>query len=210
MKNSIKFTAFAISFVMLSSCKKPEACISSADTVEVSTPIEMSSCSINAKDYEWNMGDGTKLSGSNISHTYNNTGVYQVELIAGKGNKESKAYKTINVVGPNAKFVDTWTVNEDCDGGLDFYTLTIEAQGDNQILIHNFLNANVTVSGTVTGNNITLNPQNGLVDGSGDMFDLLSGSGTLNGNTVSISYSVSDVNYGNWFGLMSCTATYTR
>ena len=211
MKTSIKFTAISFCLISLQSCKKPDACINApSDWVEVGTSIEMSSCSINADEYEWNMGDGSELTTESINHTYQNTGVYTIELTAIKGRKESKTSKAINVVGPNYKFQGTWSVNENCDGNLDYYDVTIDASGTNQIIIHNFLNAGLTVSGTVNGTSVTLNPQNGLMDQSGDYLDLVSGFGTLNGNTLSISWTVSDVNYGNWFGVMSCSATYAN
>jgi len=75
----------------------------------------------NATDYEWNFGDGTPpvFSGANtIEHAFNNSGVYDVQLIASVGGPASGCTDTTTVQvtvlpGPDALIVPDNT--EDCD-----------------------------------------------------------------------------------------------
>lgn len=209
MKNLVKLSVAAILILMVQSCKKPTACITSSNWVEVNQPIQLNSCSIDSKDFEWNFGDGSKAFGSSTSHVYTQIGDYSVELKAKKGNKTDQELKSINVVGPNYKFNGTYNVVENCGGGDFNYQNSIESIGDYQIKINNFLGLGWTVYGTVNGNNFQLTPQNAL-QYLGQYYDFNGGSGYINGNTITMNYAIDDINYANIDGWIDCGATLTK
>jgi len=87
-----------------------------------------------------------------------------------------------------AKFAGTYSVTETCTSGNDAYTITIAASGSSEytILITNMYDAGSTfiVNATVDQNEITI--ANQTVVGVA-----VSGSGSINGNTLTVSYTVS-------------------
>jgi hypothetical protein len=84
--------------------------------------------------------------------------------------------------------------------GTDTYDITITKSTTKAttILISNFGNQNVTAEATVSENTISIISQTITVGGS---IYGLSGSGSINGNILNISYTVN----GSWSGVCVCT-----
>lgn len=210
MKNSFKLSLIAFAaIILLTGCKKPQACIDFApEKVEVNQPFTMNSCSIDSKDYEWNMGDGTTISGSTATHTYTNYGIYSVQLTAIRGGKENTATKAIQVVSTADKYLGSYVVNENCEGSLDSYVVNITEFDENSVWIHNFLNQGWDVLADVDGTSINI-PWHGLMEASGSFYDILYGSGTYSNGNLQLSWTVSDQAYDNVEGVFSCSGTFT-
>lgn len=209
MKNVVKLSVAAILILMVQSCKKPSACITANDWVEVNQPLQLNSCSIDAKEYQWDFGDGATASGKSTSHVYNQIGSYSVQLSASNGTRSNEKSKSVMVVGPNYKFNGTYNVVENCGFGNSYYNVTIESIGNDQIKITNFLNFGWTIYGQVSGDNAILQEQIGLSQG-GYYYDFDGGTATINGNTITMTYSVDDLNYANLEGWIDCGATLTK
>jgi len=95
------FTFFIISLVVSSCTTKPDACFSaSSDNIRVGASVKFTSCSINAKNYEWDFGDGTVSSKGDpsIEHTYVKAGTYIVKLKVKNGSKSDDANRNIHVL----------------------------------------------------------------------------------------------------------------
>lgn len=89
------------------------------------------------------------------------------------------------------KFLATYAVVENCPStGTDNYDIIITASstGDNGVIISGFYGvAGLTVTGTVSGNTLTIPQQTVNVQGTGVT---ISGSGTLTGNTLTATYTL--------------------
>lgn len=103
-----------------------------------------------------------------------------------------------------AQFTGNWVLSENCDlSGTDTYSLTIatSALADYTLNIGNFWNAFTnTVTATVSGTNLTIANQDPDNDGY-----TVSGSGTVSGNTMTLSFTISDGTDTN-----TCTATLAK
>jgi hypothetical protein len=90
-----------------------------------------------------------------------------------------------------AKFVDNWTVTEDCSASTPAsYPVTIinSTAGITEVKISNFWNLFVAATtATIEGNNITISRQE--PDGDGYF---IQGNGTINGNTITMTYTVTN------------------
>jgi hypothetical protein len=210
MKKLKLLIAAIIVFTMLFSCKKLDACIAAPQTVEIGQTATLTSCSINADQYEWIMGDGMKYYDKDVTHTYQNTGDYYVELKATKGNKQSAETQLVKVVDQNYKFSGTYTVQSNCEGGTSSYVVTIETLGTSQIRINNFMNMGWQITGNVSGSDVSLLVKNGLQDPAGDLYDFDGGYGTINGNVLTLDWTIDDINYNNFVGVYNCGATLTK
>lgn len=98
------------------------------------------------------------------------------------------------------KFTGSYSVVDLCASGYSV-TITESASTDKGIVINNFLGADISVIATVNGDNITIANQSFTV---GNASFSISGSGAINGNILSISYTVT----GDLTG--TCTATCTK
>lgn len=93
------------------------------------------------------------------------------------------------------KFVGTYDVNESCASGNYSYSITISESSVNNsdVILNNVGDFGQNFTGVVSGSNVTINgTQSGLT---------MSGTGTINGNSLTIIYSVSGAFDDN------CTAT---
>ena len=99
------------------------------------------------------------------------------------------------------KFIGLYTGNEVCTAGTDHYTITIAGGTSTamSITIDNVYNQGFIVTGTVSGNNVTIPSQ---VTGGGSI--TVSGNGILSadGRTLNFTYSISGPGGSN-----SCTFT---
>lgn len=91
----------------------------------------------------------------------------------------------------HTKFVGTYTVNESCSSGNYNYSMTIAEASSNQVTITltnlgNF--QNTVLSGTVSGDALTIASQTVTIDGTAVGF---SGQGTISGGTLTIIYVAS-------------------
>lgn len=207
MKNLFIYLAATLITVSVTSCKKPESCINAPAIVEVGQSATFTSCSINADQYKWSMGDGTFITSQTATYTYSNPGIYQVSLTASKGSKDNTTSIPVQVVSSGYKFIGNYTANDDCIGS---HAITIQELGNTQIRILNFADQGWTVTANVSGNNFQIVPQYGLWDTWGEQYDLLSGSGTINGNMITFDFTLSDIPYLNAAGMFQCSGTYQK
>ena len=205
-----------ILFVFIQSCKKePLPCFTTTTTeIEVGESIDFTNCSLDWETYLWDFGDGVQ-STVNISpsHTYSSSGTYTVTLSVFSKNKKlsGNTSKNIQVNKTNKKFVGTYSVNENCNGAIDNYNMTVSAGiPDDEIVINNFANLFNGVRATIINNSMSLKEQNGLKDKFGDYWDLSSGSGTLANNQLPFSFSIDDIFYNNIVGWVDCNATANK
>ena len=84
------------------------------------------------------------------------------------------------------KFVGTYAYNESCTSGTDTYTVSVATSSSSitEVSINNLYNQGIIVKGTVSGTALTIASQ---PFGSAT----ISGTGSISGNTLSLSYSVS-------------------
>ncbi|MBC8085170.1 MAG: PKD domain-containing protein [Hymenobacter sp.] len=70
-----------------------------ATTNEFPTVVSFTSTGQDGFLYQWDFGDGSRASGSQVTHTYNRGGTYQVSLIsAGRGGTSPAATQSVTVV----------------------------------------------------------------------------------------------------------------
>ncbi|MFN0214260.1 MAG: hypothetical protein ACKVT2_08390 [Saprospiraceae bacterium] len=98
------------------------------------------------------------------------------------------------------KFLGAYSVVETCGSGNDTYDLTILESGtsENAIIVANLYGSGTQLSATVSGSNVTIASQVAL----GITW---SGSGSISGNTLTISFMVSAGGASD-----NCTALCTR
>lgn len=76
---------------------------SSASVVNTYELIQFHNISDNYESVEWDFGDGTYSTNSNVTHLYTVPGIYTVTLtVYGPHNRVDKAYEDIRVLVPNA------------------------------------------------------------------------------------------------------------
>lgn len=102
MKTKMKFLSVALlaSFAFVGCMKKPMACSDVPATGTHGQSISFSSaCSMDASQYEWNFGDGTKSTDANTTHTYSAAGTYSVNLMCmdSKGKNMNEISKSITI-----------------------------------------------------------------------------------------------------------------
>ena len=97
------------------------------------------------------------------------------------------------------KFLGTYNANENCDSGNWTYSSTISESSSSidMIIISDFGDWNQNVKATINGDNVTINDIQGGIS--------FSGSGNINGNTLTIIYSAT----GSGF-IDNCTSTYIK
>lgn len=97
------------------------------------------------------------------------------------------------------KFIGVYTGAEQCSIGSDTYSMTIIAHSDNtKLTLINLYNDNHVATCSITGSNLfTFSGMSGGIT--------YSGTGSLSGNQISISYQISDGNFTN-----SCTYVGTK
>lgn len=98
------------------------------------------------------------------------------------------------------KFLGSYTVNQDCEGDLASYTLTItEGPHKDEVMLNNLQidGFNVNVRAKVSGGNITFNEEQQEV--------VFYGSGYLTGNSITINYNACEAFYYPCSDPYSCT-----
>jgi hypothetical protein len=108
------------------------------------------------------------------------------------------------------QFIATYSVVEACPSGNSNYTVSISAstKSEEAVLINNFadLGTSATADATVSGSSITIPSQTLNVTFNGQRVAVsLSGTGTISGTTLSISYSYSIGTTGE-----TCTMNCTK
>ncbi len=198
--------------ITLNQCKKenknlPKACIAAdSDRVSPGTTVQFSNCTVNGTTYLWSFGDGQSSTNKEPDHAYATTGTYTVTLTAINADGQATATKVINVVACDAgyegancatesrvKFIGSYAASENgsVTGAANFSLTIVNNPTDvTKIRITNFWNSFVNpVSAVVSGNSITIPSQ--IPDNDGYA---VSGTGTINGTTITITYVV--VNQG--------------
>lgn len=102
------------------------------------------------------------------------------------------------------KFLGAFSVVETCGSGNDSYDLTVieSGSGENAVIVINLYNVGAQISGTVSGNSMTI--ANQLVNGI-----TYSGTGTISENTLTINFSVSGTVQGQTL-TDNCNSVCTR
>lgn len=207
---TIKFLVLTTIVVALTSCKKPEACMNVPDWVEAGQSFTAENCTVNAKEYTWDMGDGTIHNQKDPSHTYNYFGNFTVTLTASTGNRAESVSKVIQVVGAAHKFQGNFNASENCEFiGSDDYVMSITKINESKIQISNFLGG-ATIEANCTGNNLTLIPKYNIVDASGYLWDLESGTGYISGDMIYLEYYITDFWHDDIYGTIVCSSSCQR
>jgi hypothetical protein len=97
-----------------------------------------------------------------------------------------------------ADYAGSWTVTSACGN----YPMTITASGDNLTMTK--FHSDFTVTATISGNSLTI-PSQSRTGSSGNGPYVFQGSGTKNGNSLSITYTVKDGG-----ATTNCSATATK
>lgn len=102
MKKTVSVLLISGFIFSFSSCKKkPEPCFTidkNLNALFVNVPLGFSaSCSIDANEFSWNFGDGTLATGQTATHTYINTGTYEVVLTATTTGRSESIARTIEI-----------------------------------------------------------------------------------------------------------------
>lgn len=102
------------------------------------------------------------------------------------------------------KFLSTYNVTEACPTGNFNYqiTITTSSTGVDRVIINNFGGYGVSVPGSASGSSLTIPNQQVDLQGTAATF---SGSGQLNGNILTISYTISSGSSSE-----TCTKTCTK
>lgn len=94
--------------------------------------------------------------------------------------------------------------------GSDSYPITITASGTNEIVINNFANGFNKMKATVSGSSFSIIPKYGVSNSLGGIWDINSGSGILNGNTLIMNYNMDDILYDYVCGVVIGSASCTK
>lgn len=139
-------------------------------SVSAGTPVNFSSCSSNATSFNWNFGDGSTATGSNVTHTYSNAGNYTVTLSVNSTYGADVATAPINVTPfQPSSFSGVYNGSADCSGSPFTGSTTVNVSGTT-ITMNGVLSG---ISFNITG---TYNPAN---------YTFTIPSQVTNGNTVS-------------------------
>lgn len=198
--------------ITLNQCKKenknlPKACmVADNDRVSAGTEVTFSNCTVGGVTYQWNFGDGQASTATSPTHTFAAIGEYTVTLTATNSDGSATTTKVIRVIGcdpgyegancateTRAKFIGSYSASENgsVTGAANFSLTIVNNPTDvTKIRITNFWDNFVNpVNAVVSGNSITIPSQ--IPDNDGYA---VSGTGTINGTTITITYVV--VNQG--------------
>ncbi len=79
----------------------PEACFGASSTASViGETVSFSTCTDESVTYEWDFGDGTTATGSEVSHTWDEPGTYAVRLTARDDRGEDTTTRAITIDPP--------------------------------------------------------------------------------------------------------------
>ncbi|PCH65336.1 MAG: hypothetical protein COC01_09830 [Bacteroidetes bacterium] len=185
----------AILLVALFSCtKKPTACFTVSSTeVETGDTIFFTNCSENAEFYDWGFGDGFTSEDKNPSHAYTIIGDFTAWLSASSENLGKNSYVStiIKVTNSRDKFLGSYSIIDNCTVSQGTATLDIKENPSlaGSVLIDNIFEGFQDVLANVSSNNIVI-PQQLFIDTVQNYTMYIDGSGSLNGNILSMSYTV--------------------
>lgn len=148
MKKNLLYLSLCSLMAFLISCESPfeevdipepsEICQPKAafqvinDECTASCTIEFENFAEGANDYLWNFGDGNTSTERSPSHTYDQAGSYQVELVAMCGDETSVLSKTVTIleeiIVPSFNCGETYTDPRD---GRTYQTMWIDEDGGN-------------------------------------------------------------------------------
>ncbi len=127
------------------------------------------------------------------------TGIFIIAIAVASIVTGCKKNDTSSTTATPADYAGTYNVTGNCGN----YSMTITASGSNLTLTH--FHTEYTLSATVSGNTMTIPSQSHLsATGAGPY--IFAGSGTLSGNTLTISYTMKDSGGAS----ISCSPTATK
>jgi PKD repeat protein len=100
-KSLLPFTIMAV-ILMISACKNPpEASFThNSDSYEEGDTVNFISTSTDAKDHEWDFGDGSTSNIENPFHIFNATGTYTVKLTVSNEDGSDEVSESIQIKDP--------------------------------------------------------------------------------------------------------------
>lgn len=191
----VAFVALTLGLVTVTGCKKEEktttACISTtASTFNTGQAVAFSSCSKEAASFLWTFGDGSTASAlENPTHTYTESGTYNVSLATTGTSGNATATKTITIEHSADNYVGTYSTTETCTGGTDSYISSVTKASATSVIINNFYGSGWTVTATIANGVLTIPSQTvGGSSGSGTVTAV--GTGSLSSTASTFSYNV--------------------
>ncbi len=99
VKAIILIPVAAVALIFASCMKTPMACVDSpSKTATVGQQVSFdASCSMDAKHYTWDFGDGSTGEGETVTHAYNTKGTYTAKVKAMSKNMKKESEKAITV-----------------------------------------------------------------------------------------------------------------
>ena len=149
-----------------------------------------SSCSASGvTSYVWSFGDGTaSVYTASAAHTYSAAGTYTVTLVVVTSSGTSTTTKSVTVVAPTVlpqNFAGSYSVFDACQPSTN-YNESITTSGSTATIV-NMGNHGTTITGTISGANLTIPSQ--TFYGS----TTVSGSGTLSADLHTLNVTISAV-----------------
>jgi hypothetical protein len=104
-----------------------------------------------------------------------------------------------------------YSVVENCLGSAYHYDIMV-SEIELNFTIFSLAQGQVTIEGKRNGLSLVLHPESNVYGPNWEMWDFEGGSGTISadGKVLSLSYTFSDTNHGNFYGTIHCTATATK
>lgn len=197
---------------MLTGCKKedttpPEITVTGPATVDVTLNGSYADQGATATDDE--DGDITSLIETSNPVDVNAAGEYTVTYtVSDAAGNTASATRTVNVKNAAANMAGSYAVADVCGSSTTNYTETVSSSSttNNRIITTRFANyINTSVYMEISGSSVNIPSQ--TISGSGNpaATRTFSGSGSVSGNTISITYT--EVTGSS---TITCTATYTK
>lgn len=208
--------------------KKPTACFTAPTIIELYQKGPFTNCSENATNYLWDFGNGDPICTAETPNVTNgifsSEGQYTVKLTVNTGdnNNSNTTQQVVNVTNAYDKFLGTWTATRTSSLlGNKSYTFLISDWTLSALTIKGLLGSACPEPGSLSYASIQLasigastsftvsdSYQYGgfcnLQDENCKLWTNYSGTGTLNGNTLTINLNFND---GTTYGSATITAT---
>lgn len=167
-----------------------------------------SSCSASGvTSYTWSFGDGTaSVYTATAAHTYSAAGTYTVTLSVATASGVSTTTKSVTVVAPAFQpqdFAGSYSVFDACNPSTN-YNESVTTSGSTATIV-NMGNHGTSVTGTISGANLTIPSQN-FYTAAGVTWTV-SGSGTLSADFKTLNITFTAV---NGFTNASCNVIGTK
>ena len=103
MNKFMKLLFGVLIVVLCTSCSEvPTACFEVDSNIQrVTDYVRITNCSIKAKRFEWDFGDGNTSSQRNPAHSYASPGKYEIKLTVRNGLKEDVTTQIVEIL-PNS------------------------------------------------------------------------------------------------------------